>query len=682
MAFVNGSAGVPSISFINDTDTGLYLRTVGDFAATVGGSAVMSWSKQATATTLPLWLTSGTLSKPSLSFTNDQNTGLYRSADGVVTFVSNGSHAASLSNKGIVLPSSNTAGRPASPTSGLVRVNTETLGLDIFIGSSWYSIGSAPSLNNVSLTGIPVAPTAAPGTNTTQIATTEFMTTAIAALPDVTTSVDGFMLATDKVKLDGIATGATANDTDANLKNRANHTGTQLVATLGDASANAKSLLQAANYAAMRPLLSVPKIPGPPEVAIYGDSRAAQMSYNLTNHLTYSATGAAAWANVLSGGNFIFPADLNFGVTGDTTAQILARVGDVVASRAETVVYFGGTNDRNSNELQTAATTIGNILATLNALLAAGKKVILCTDAPRGNATYSVYLLTTQQLRYHQQVRRWTIETAGRIPGVTVVDLYPLLNDYTRTDGALPVVNTYDGAHLSPVGAAIAGAAIADALKKVYPNKFYFGDADNANLYNATDNPRGNLINNGVMSGTAGTLDGASTGSLADSWTSTRDTAMNSGSVTSLFAKVARTNPTGSWQQVTLGGTSGATADPNMEIYTSASNSNFAEGDIVQAFCEMEIDAGATGLRGVTLRTTKTVNAASETSSALLYRDSANPFPSGFTGTNRLVMVTRPFTWGAGSTTSARTRIVISLVESTAINAVIRFGNVRMWKVQ
>lgn len=40
--------------------------------------------------------------------------------------------------------------------------------------------------------------------------------------------------ATEQTKLAGIATGATANDTDANLKARANHTGTQLAATISD----------------------------------------------------------------------------------------------------------------------------------------------------------------------------------------------------------------------------------------------------------------------------------------------------------------------------------------------------------------------------------------------------------------------------------------------------------------
>ena len=41
-------------------------------------------------------------------------------------------------------------------------------------------------------------------------------------------------VATNTTKLAGIEAGATANDTDANLKNRANHTGTQTAATISD----------------------------------------------------------------------------------------------------------------------------------------------------------------------------------------------------------------------------------------------------------------------------------------------------------------------------------------------------------------------------------------------------------------------------------------------------------------
>jgi hypothetical protein len=49
-----------------------------------------------------------------------------------------------------------------------------------------------------------------------------------------TTSLAGVMTSADKTKLDGIATGATANSSDATLLARANHTGTQTAATISD----------------------------------------------------------------------------------------------------------------------------------------------------------------------------------------------------------------------------------------------------------------------------------------------------------------------------------------------------------------------------------------------------------------------------------------------------------------
>jgi len=63
------------------------------------------------------------------------------------------------------------------------------------------------------MTGTPTAPTAASGTDNTQVATTKFVNNAIsAAAPgEATQSAAGLMSATDKTKLDGVATGATAN---------------------------------------------------------------------------------------------------------------------------------------------------------------------------------------------------------------------------------------------------------------------------------------------------------------------------------------------------------------------------------------------------------------------------------------------------------------------------------------
>lgn len=57
-----------------------------------------------------------------------------------------------------------------------------------------------------------------------------------------TTSVSGLMSSADKTKLDGVASGATANSPDATLLNRANHTGTQTLSTISDVTASATEL--------------------------------------------------------------------------------------------------------------------------------------------------------------------------------------------------------------------------------------------------------------------------------------------------------------------------------------------------------------------------------------------------------------------------------------------------------
>lgn len=105
------------------------------------------------------------------------------------------------------------------------------------------------------LSGTPTAPTATGGTNTTQIATTAFVSAALAAL------IGGATPAT----LDTLQEIADALGDDPNFaatittalagKSAVGHT--HAVADLSDASANARSLLQAANYAAMRTLLGL-----------------------------------------------------------------------------------------------------------------------------------------------------------------------------------------------------------------------------------------------------------------------------------------------------------------------------------------------------------------------------------------------------------------------------------------
>lgn len=69
--------------------------------------------------------------------------------------------------------------------------------------------------------------------------------------PVATTTVNGLMLAADKAKIDLIAASATKNDTDANLKNRANHTGTQAISTITGLAADLAAKASGADLTAL-----------------------------------------------------------------------------------------------------------------------------------------------------------------------------------------------------------------------------------------------------------------------------------------------------------------------------------------------------------------------------------------------------------------------------------------------
>ena len=70
-----------------------------------------------------------------------------------------------------------------------------------------------------------------PGASSVEIESSSGTNTTVAG---ATTSLAGVMTGADKTKLNGIATGATANSSDATLLARANHTGTQTASTISD----------------------------------------------------------------------------------------------------------------------------------------------------------------------------------------------------------------------------------------------------------------------------------------------------------------------------------------------------------------------------------------------------------------------------------------------------------------
>lgn len=204
--------------------------------------------------------------------------------------------------------------------------------------------------NSPALTGTPTAPTAAVGTNNTQVATTGFVATGLSGksdtnhvhsvattgsngfmssadktkldgiaagaqvnvptnldrspsattvtissstgtsttIPAATTTAAGVMTAADKTKLDGVAVGATANATDASLRDRSTHTGTQATSTISglDTALSAKAPLNSPA------LTGVPTAP----TATAGTNTTQLATTAFVQAVNASDTGSAATA--------------------------------------------------------------------------------------------------------------------------------------------------------------------------------------------------------------------------------------------------------------------------------------------------------------------------------------------------------------------------------------------------
>lgn len=129
-----------------------------------------------------------------------------------------------------------------------------------------------------------------------------------ALIPAATSSLAGLQTAADKTKLDGIAAGATVNSTDAQLRDRGTHTGTQAASTISDFSTATDARITAQKGAnnGLAPLDSTGRVPAVNLPSYVDDvlefanlagfpatGETAKIYVDLATNLTYRWTGSA-----------------------------------------------------------------------------------------------------------------------------------------------------------------------------------------------------------------------------------------------------------------------------------------------------------------------------------------------------------------------------------------------------
>lgn len=364
------------------------------------------------------------------------------------------------------------------------------------------------------------------------------------------------------------------------------------------------------------------KVAGP-KFAMFGTSITAQNTYNVlppNNNpaRVWYADGYATWARILTGQRINLSIDDNYGVNGNSFAQMLARIGDVIAADADYIFTEGGTNNfptlTNEASYQTMVSEWVEIVTTLKESGA----VPVVIPAPTRNAG----VLTTAQLQMQLRFYNFQREFCRNNQGYLFCDYYGSWIDQASAVSA-PIagrVRSADGVHPNSNGAFYIGKALADLLNPILPPRpTNFMTA--SDIYNATTNPTGQLLisgttNLGMLAGTGGVQQANAGltyagGGFANLNFFQRLSATSTATVTH-NKENPRTDPgrmSGERQIVQIAANAGGGAD---EVYTflyTMALPNFANGDWYYAEASIEVTGAPVNVNSLELHLIETRSA-------------------------------------------------------------------------
>lgn len=240
-------------------------------------------------------------------------------------------------------------------------------------------------------------------------------------------------------------------------------------------------------------------------IALFGDSLA---SNNSDTGKLYTR-GFLTFAQQMSGHRLYYDHSYNFGVGGEDSAAIAARVGTVIAKAPDVVLLEMAGNDTNRNI--PADTSIGYIKSTVEALVNAGIRVILCTIYPTAGTTNPTHLAAVAK------INQWVLEAKSRYELVEVLDTYDTMFD-NDTDRVKPLYTT-DTTHPGGLGSWFLGRKLAKMIMEMMPIDRHIRLANPHDKWTLAGSKNGNIFANPKLTGNTGTVVGTGgSGTIPDGW--------------------------------------------------------------------------------------------------------------------------------------------------------------------
>lgn len=369
----------------------------------------------------------------------------------------------------------------------------------------------------------------------------------------------------------------------------------------------------------------------------------------------------------------------NAGMSGETTAQILARIPqDVIPYNPSIVTVLAGTNDVRTGVA--TATIIANLTNIYAVLLSKGITVAALTIPPLGSGDANYNATTTQQIQdVNAFIKKYCLQNRGMV----FIDCHAAIVNPTSEGGAALAANLEDTLHFSPVGAYNIGVLLANAGSlQVTPNNTLPTSAADTYLVNAANKnvgPNPMFLTTatgpvGTFGGGGGVTEGSGAGtSVAKGWR-----VEASGTATAVASLVARTvandgDALGNNQRfvLTAAANNDSCAIKNIDTFAS----QVEAGDQLYAECSFRLSAITGTPKRVNLSVNVTVGGVLY-STTVGYGSISNTLPtSNMSGVFRTPIITVP----AGTVTKVEAVLFVQF--PGAGNATVDVGRFHIRKV-